>query len=92
MKKYFPKAPLNNYGVASFCHAKVVAEALRKARRDLTREKFVDALESLKNYDAGDGRIFDYRSGKRSGPVNAHMKAIKNGKFVKVMDWYEVQD
>lgn len=53
LTKYFPKdTPKADsfYGTAS---AITVVEALKRAGKDLTREKFVDALENMRGYDAG---------------------------------------
>jgi branched-chain amino acid transport system substrate-binding protein len=45
-----PKGRPNLFDVWGYTEVYVIAEALRKAGRDLTREKFIDALESLQNY------------------------------------------
>lgn len=39
--------------VMGYAAAQVVTEALKRAGTDLTREKFVKALESIKNFDTG---------------------------------------
>jgi branched-chain amino acid transport system substrate-binding protein len=45
-----PKGRPNLFDVWGYTEVYVIAEALRKAGRDLTREKFIDALESVQNY------------------------------------------
>jgi ABC-type branched-subunit amino acid transport system substrate-binding protein len=44
---------LSYYGVEGFITAKTMVEALRRAGRDLTREKLVAALEGMQGYDVG---------------------------------------
>jgi len=49
----FPPGRPSEYDLAGYGAGKIVEEALRRAGKELTREKFVDALETLKAYDAG---------------------------------------
>ncbi len=43
----------SEYDFAGYTAALVVGEALKRAGRDLTREKFIQALETLKDFDTG---------------------------------------
>lgn len=62
--------------------AKVFVEALRRAGKDLTREKLVSALETLSNYDLG-GFVIDYSNGKRAGTNFVDLSIIsKSGQFL----------
>jgi ABC-type branched-subunit amino acid transport system substrate-binding protein len=62
--------------------AKVFVEALRRAGKDLTREKLVAALETLSNYDLG-GFVIDYSNGKRAGTGFVDLSIIsKTGQFL----------
>jgi branched-chain amino acid transport system substrate-binding protein len=45
-----PKGRPNLFDVWGYTEMYVIAEGLRRTGRDLTREKFVDALESIKDY------------------------------------------
>lgn len=52
-RKYYPNDRLkadNFYGTAS---AVVIVEALKRVGRDLTREKFIDVLHQMKDFDPG---------------------------------------
>ncbi len=63
--------------------ARIFAEALRRTGRDLTREKFVSSLESLRNFDAG-GLVIDFAPGKRSGSNFVDLSIIsKGGMFLR---------
>jgi branched-chain amino acid transport system substrate-binding protein len=46
-----PAGRPSEYDLAGYGAGKVVEEALKRAGRELTREKFIDALESIKNID-----------------------------------------
>jgi ABC-type branched-subunit amino acid transport system substrate-binding protein len=62
--------------------AKVFVEALRRAGKDLSRDKLFTALESLNNIDLG-GFIVDYSSGKRAGSSFVDLSIIsKTGQFL----------
>ncbi|MBS3917238.1 MAG: ABC transporter substrate-binding protein [Sulfuritalea sp.] len=62
--------------------AKVFVEALRRAGKDLTREKLIAALESMNNYDLGDF-VIDYSGGKRIGSIFVDLSIIsKSGQFL----------
>ncbi|KAB2842543.1 MAG: ABC transporter substrate-binding protein [Burkholderiales bacterium] len=62
--------------------AKVFVEALRRAGKDLTRERLVSALESINNYDLG-GFVIDYSGGRRIGSSFVDLSIIsKGGQFM----------
>jgi branched-chain amino acid transport system substrate-binding protein len=57
MKKY-PKTPPGTptiWDFNSYVGAKVFVEGLKRAGKDLTRDKFIAALEGIKNFGADDG-------------------------------------
>lgn len=65
-----------------FLTAKVFVEALRRAGKDVTREKLIAALETLNNYDLG-GFVIDYSGGKRAGTSFVDLSIIsKSGQFL----------
>jgi branched-chain amino acid transport system substrate-binding protein len=51
------KPALSYYGMEGFITAKVLVEAIRKAGRDLSREKLIAALDNMHEYDLGGYRI-----------------------------------
>ncbi len=73
-----------------FLIAMTVVEGLKRAGKDLTREKFVQALESLHDVDMGLGSKFKLsfsptnHDGFSSG---VYWTVIKNGKVENVTDW-----
>ena len=55
-RKKYPTAPAgrpNIYDMVAYASAKVFVEGLKRAGRDLSREGFLSALESIKNLDSG---------------------------------------
>jgi ABC-type branched-subunit amino acid transport system substrate-binding protein len=66
-----------------FIAAKVFAEALKRAGKDLTREKLVTTLEGMRNYDAG-GFVVDFGPNKHNGSSYVDLSIIsKDGQFLR---------
>lgn len=75
----FGKAGENAYyGVEGLAMAKTLAEGLRRAGKDLTREKLVGALESLNDFDLGGYRI-SFGQSNRSGSRFVDLTVIGSG-------------
>lgn len=53
MARYFPDEKLNRYSLYGYAFGQLVVEGLRRAGPNLTRENFIDAMESIKNWDSG---------------------------------------
>lgn len=66
------------YGLEAYLTARVMVEGLRRAGRDLTREKLVSALESINNVDFGGYRV-NYSTTARSGSRFVEMTVIGPG-------------
>ena len=58
--KYYPNDEPNYVALEGFVNAKVLVEALENAGPDLTREKFIEALESIDHWDVGIGKEVTY--------------------------------
>lgn len=76
----------DNYSFTSlegYIAAKVLVEGLRRAGRELTREKLVAALETMAEYDAG-GFLVSYAPGDHGGSRYVELTAIgRDGAFVR---------
>ena len=57
-KKYFPKSDMNATSLEAFQNAAVLVEGLKRAGKDLTRTKFLSAVESIRDFDTGAGPDF----------------------------------
>jgi branched-chain amino acid transport system substrate-binding protein len=66
-----------------FIAAKVFVEGLKRAGKDLTRERLLAALESMSEYDAG-GFVVRFGPGRRNGSSFVELTMIsRNGKFLR---------
>ncbi|AVO42650.1 ABC transporter substrate-binding protein [Simplicispira suum] len=53
LKKAGMEATVSFIGLETFINAKVMVEGLRRAGRDLTRPRFIQAMESMQRFDVG---------------------------------------
>jgi ABC-type branched-subunit amino acid transport system substrate-binding protein len=73
--------------------AAVLVEALRRAGRDLSRERFVRALESLNNYDPGGfGPAVSFGPDRRNGVRGGYVIAVgREREIVPASAWISLQ-
>jgi len=65
-------------GLEAYMNARLMVEGLRRAGRDLTRPRFIQALESLRHFDLG-GFELDYGKGVRQGSRFVDLTIIGQG-------------
>lgn len=76
-------ATVSYTAMEGFINAKVLVEALRRAGRNLTREGFIRALESMQRVELG-GMLINYSDTDHSGSEFVELTMIgRNGKFVR---------
>ncbi len=80
-------------GTTALAAADTLIEALRRAGRDVSREKLVDQLETLRNLDTGFVPPLTYGPARRLGARGAFvMKVDLQGKrLVPEGGWVEVE-
>jgi hypothetical protein len=53
MARHHPGRPLNRYSLYGHVFGGIIVEGLKRAGRELTRERLIDAIESLSGWEAG---------------------------------------
>lgn len=76
-KELLPKAGITYTTMEGYIAAKVMVEALRRAGPQLSREKLVASLESMRPYDAG-GFTVGYTADERLGSRFAEVTIVGN--------------
>jgi branched-chain amino acid transport system substrate-binding protein len=89
LARYFPDDQPNFVGFEGFVNAKVLVQALRRAGRDLTREKFIEAFEQMDFYSPGIGANINFGKDNHQGLDQVYLTLVKDGKLVLVNDWSE---
>lgn len=82
MKVHFPNEPFSYASLEAYASAKVMVEGLRRAGRNLTREGFVAALETVGRFDLG-GVVVRYSPSSHVGSTFVDLVIYnKAGRFV----------
>jgi ABC-type branched-subunit amino acid transport system substrate-binding protein len=82
-QKLFDKGTYSYYGMEGYLMAKTMIEGLKRAGKDLSREKLVTSLESMSGADLGGYRI-NYGPGSRLGSRFVELTVIgQGGKILK---------
>ena len=77
------KDKFSYYGLEGYITARLMTEALKKAGKDVTREKLVSTLEGLQNFDLGGFKI-NYSANSRQGSRYVELTVVgAGGKVIK---------
>jgi len=82
--RYFPGSTPNYVGLEGFINAKVLVEGLKRAGPDITREKFVRAIESMKAYDPGIANPLSFGYKDHQGLDRVYFTKIINGEIRQI--------
>ncbi|MBT4643147.1 MAG: ABC transporter substrate-binding protein [Deltaproteobacteria bacterium] len=82
------------YHSVGYSFAEVFCEGLRLTGRDLTREKFIMAMEKIKNFNTGVGSNITFGPGLRAGGHSAFIVRAngKEGRFEKLTERRDPRD
>lgn len=89
LKRYYPEDNPSFVGLEGFLNAEILVEGLRRAGRDLTREGFIQAIESIKDFRLGPGLTITYGPHDRQGLDAIHFTKLRDGRFLPFTDWAE---
>lgn len=79
--------------ISAYSAAKILVEALKRAGRDLSREKLIQALEGLYEYPTGLTPAITYGPNRRIGANGAYVVTIdlKEKQFLPVSGWIDIK-
>lgn len=81
LKRYYPDATPSAIGLEGYINARILVEGLRRAGPDLTREGFVRALESLRDYPLGGRTVVSFSPESRQGMGSVYFTRLVGGRF-----------
>lgn len=92
LAKYSPGEAPTFTSLEGFVDAMVVVEGLKRAGKDVTREKFIAAIESIHEMNAGLGArlILNYSATDHKGFDSVYPTIVKGGQPVLLTDWSSV--
>lgn len=82
LKTYFPEDQPNFVSLEGYINAKVLVEGLRRAGSRLDRERFINAIESIQNYDLGIANSLSFSPSDHQGLEQVYFTLFENGRFV----------
>jgi ABC-type branched-subunit amino acid transport system substrate-binding protein len=79
--------------ISAYVSAQLLVEGLKRAGRDLSREKLIGALEGLYEYDTGLMPPLTYGPNRRVGAAGAHIVTVDTEKkqFVPASGWVGIK-
>lgn len=88
MARYYRGHPLNRYSLYGYAFGSLVVEGLERAGRNLTREGFVDAMESIRDWDSG-GILppVSFSADDHHAQDAGFICELKDGRFIALSDW-----
>jgi len=89
MKKYLPNELVGGFTVAGYVFAEAMAEALKRAGRNLTRESLMKGIESIKNWNGDVVRRVTYGPNDRQGIEAIRIQEAHPEKIIYKTDWIE---
>lgn len=89
LQKYYPSTPATFVSFEGFVDAMVMVEGLKRAGKDVTREKFIAAIESIHDMNMGLGPrlVLNYSPSDHKGFDNVYPTVVQNGQPVLLTDW-----
>jgi ABC-type branched-subunit amino acid transport system substrate-binding protein len=90
LKKVAPDAQPNFVSLEGYVNALVLVEGLRQAGRELSRERFLAAVEGVRDLDLGIGMKATYGPGRHHAFDQVFSTLLRNGEAVVFTDWKQV--
>ncbi|MGE4535814.1 MAG: ABC transporter substrate-binding protein [Desulfovibrio sp.] len=91
LARYFPTESPNLVGLEGYVNARVLIEGLRRAGRDLTRERFIDAVDSIENFSVGIASPVSFAPNRHQGMERVYFTRFDHGVFRLVTDWKQLK-
>lgn len=87
LNRYYPGEPPSFVGLEGYLNARVLVEGLRRAGRDLTREGFIDAIESIRDLRIGESTRISFGPKDHQGMDRVFFTRLQGGRFVPFQEW-----
>ncbi|SMF07048.1 ABC transporter substrate-binding protein [Desulfovibrio gilichinskyi] len=91
LRHSYPHDTPNLVGLEGFFNARVLVEGLRRAGPDLTRDKFINAIESMNKFEIDPGVTISFGSSDHQGMDKIYFTRFHNGQFEVMDNWAELR-
>ena len=82
LKKYYPQDKPNFVGLEGYINAIILVEGLKRAGAYLTREKFINAIETITDFDLGIANKVSFSPTDHQGLERVYFTQIQGNRFV----------
>ncbi|MBP7652373.1 ABC transporter substrate-binding protein [Candidatus Dependentiae bacterium] len=82
LKKYFPEEKPTSVSYEGYLNALILVEGLKRAGKELTREKLIESIESIKPGQLGTGIKISFSDSDHQGSDRVFVTRIEKGKYV----------
>ena len=90
MAEYFPGHPLNRYSLYGYVFGRLVVEGLERAGPDLTETGFLDAMESIRNWDSGGIMpLVSFSASNHHAQTAGFICELQDGRFQPLSGWID---
>lgn len=87
LERYYPEDLPSFVGLEGYINARVLVEGLQRAGPGLTREGFVDAIESMGNFALGQDLTITFSPSDHQGMDRVYFTRLVDGRFAMIRDW-----
>lgn len=88
LARFHPGRRFDRYTLYGYTFGRLVVEGVERAGRDLTRERFIDAMESLKDWDAGGVMPnVSFSAANHHAQRAGFICEMRGGRLVALTDW-----
>jgi hypothetical protein len=81
---FYPDSRPSFVGLEGYLNARILVQGLERAGRDITREKFIRAIESIDQFDLGIQNPLSFGRNDYQGLDEVYYTMIKNGELVLI--------
>lgn len=90
LERRCPGGVANRYSLYGYVYGKIIVEGLRRTGRDLTRETFIDAMETIADWDAGGIMpAVTFSATSHHAQPAGFIGELRNGRFVALSGWLQ---
>ncbi len=88
MARHYPDHQLNRYSLYGYVFGRLAVEGLLRSGDDLSRDRFLDAMESIKDWDSG-GILppVTFSKSDHHAQKAGFICELENGRFKAITDW-----
>ncbi len=91
LKRLYPEDKPNFVGFEGYINARVLVEGLKRTGKDLSRERFIDVIESIRDYSLGPEMTVSFSTEDHQGMERVYFTRLVKGRFILIKDWKAIK-